>query len=236
MSIARILTAVLFGFVNAVLIATSSQAVGSEITAIDIALMPDAAMRDRAQAANAELRKNYPQGFALDASHNPHITLLQRYVKTADLDKVFDAADKVVKKEKPTNWKLTAFKYYYGKVDKTGLAGIVVKPNADLLRIQNELIKAVAPYSVPSGSADAFVTTSEEPTINKFTVDWVSTYIEKATGAKFSPHVTTGVGTIEFLDKLLAQPFAPFTFSPASVSVYKLGDNGTARKELKSLR
>lgn len=132
-------------------------------------------------------------------------------------------------------WRLNAFKYYYGKGDKTGLAGIVVKPTANLLRLQRELIEAVAPYSVPTGNAAAFVTTPEEPSINKFTIDWVSSYVEKASGKNFNPHVTTGIGTIAFLDKLLAEPFQPFSFSPAGVYVYQLGDNGTARKELTSL-
>ena len=39
-------------------------------------------MMNRAQADNARLRANYPAGFALDAEHRPHITLVQRYVRT----------------------------------------------------------------------------------------------------------------------------------------------------------
>ena len=34
---------------------------------------------------------------------------------------------------------------------------------------------------------------------------------------------------------MLAEPFDVFTFSPASASVYQLGNFGTARKELKAL-
>jgi 2'-5' RNA ligase superfamily len=211
------------------------QAKESEITAIDIALKPDAVMYQHAQLANAELLKDYPQGFSLDASHNPHITLLQRYVKTADLKSVYDAASQVVRKEKPTDWKLEAFKYYYGKSGKTGLAGIVVKPTPDLVRLQKELIEAVAPYAIPSGDASAFVTTAEDPDIGKFTMEFVSAYVERASGEKFNPHVTTGIGTVATLDKLLAQPFNPFSFSPAGVCVYHLGNHGTARALLKNL-
>jgi hypothetical protein len=35
------------------------------------------------------------------------------------------------------------------------------------------------------------------------------------------------------LDKLLAEPFTPFTFSPAGAAVYQLGPYGTAAKKLK---
>ena len=215
--------------------AGASRAADSTVTAIDIVLKPDTTMCQHALEANAQLLKDYPKGFALDASHNPHITILQRYVKTADLESVYDAANRVVQKEKPTRWKLNAFKYYYGKIGNTGLAGIVVKPTPDLLRLQEELIEAVAPFTVPTGTAAAFVTTPEEPDINKFTRDFVASYVTVAAGRKFNPHVTTGVGSIEYLDKLLAEPFPAFSFKPAGVSVYQLGDNGTARRELKTL-
>jgi hypothetical protein len=85
----------------------------SNVTAIDILLEPDATMIRQAQAANARLLKNFPKGFALGGSHAPHVTVLQRYVNTADLDKVYAAAGKVFAKENPTSWKLKAFKYVY---------------------------------------------------------------------------------------------------------------------------
>jgi len=83
------------------------------VTAIDIVLEPDAVMVGHAAAANERLLKVYPKGFALGKTHHPHISCLQRYVRTADLDKVYDAVGKVLADEKPTTWKLTAYKYYY---------------------------------------------------------------------------------------------------------------------------
>jgi hypothetical protein len=47
--------------------------------------------------------------------------------------------------------------------------------------------------------------------------------------------VITGIGTVDYLNKLLAEPFDRFTFSPAAASVYQLGNYGTAQKELKPL-
>ena len=44
---------------------------------------------------NARLLGDYPQGFPLDAAHHPHISMLQRFVVTADLDKVYNAAGTV---------------------------------------------------------------------------------------------------------------------------------------------
>ncbi|MGB7974817.1 MAG: hypothetical protein WCF81_10830 [Roseiarcus sp.] len=53
-----------------------------------------------------------------------------------------------------------------------------------------------------------------------------------AAGKRFNPHVTIGVATEKYLNAMLAEPFPPFTFSPASASVYQLGAFGTARKAL----
>ena len=83
------------------------------VTAIDILLEPDATMLQHAAANNARLRAVYPNGFALDATHRPHITMIQRYVRTTDLDQVYAAAGQVLARAKVNGMKLEAVKYYY---------------------------------------------------------------------------------------------------------------------------
>ncbi len=157
------------------------------------------------------------------------------YVYTASLDKIFAAAAKVLASEKVTSWKLKAFKYYYIPLKEIGLGGIVVEPTADLIRLQKELIDATAPFMAPAGSGTAaFATTPEEPEINPPTIDAVATYLAGHTGEHYSPHVTIGVGTVEYLDALLAAPFPTFTFSAVVVSAYQFGNFGTAAKQLNS--
>jgi hypothetical protein len=204
------------------------------LTAIDIVLEPDATMVRHADAANKRLLKEFPKGFSLGATHHPHISCLQRYVKTADLDKVYDAVGKVLAEEKPIDWKLKAYKYYYIPWKEIGLAGIVIEPTNDLIRYQKKLIDAVTPFTVKTGTAAAFVTTKEDPDINQPTIDYVATFVPKDTGKKFNPHVTIGIATQDYLKKMLDEQFEPFTFSPTGAAVYHLGNFGTARKQLKS--
>ena len=213
--------------------AETSSAKQNPITAIDIALEPDATMIQHAEAVNARLRKAFPKGFALDATHHPHVSILQRYVHTADLDKVYDAVGKVLADEKAAGWSLKAFKYYYIPWKDIGLAGIVVEPTDDLLKLQQKLIDAVAPFTAETGTAAAFVTTPEDPDVNKPTIDYIAAFVPKATGKNFNPHVTVGIASQDYLKKMLAEPFDVFTFSPAGASVYQLGNFGTARKKLK---
>jgi hypothetical protein len=65
-------------------------------------------------------------------------------------------------------------------------------------------------------------------------IKYVSTFVPQQTGERFSPHVSTGVAPLHYLDKMLAEPFASFTFSPAGAAVYQLGPFGTAAKKLKA--
>jgi hypothetical protein len=203
------------------------------VTAIDILLEPDATMLKHAEAVNARLLKVYPNGFALDATHRPHITLLQRFVRTADLDNVYAAAGKVLASAKVNGMKLDAFKYYYIPDRDSGLSGIVAKPTPELIKLQQDVIAAVAPFTVETGTSAAFVTTPDDPVINPALIDYVSAFVPASSGQHFNPHVTTGVASREYLDKMLAERFEPFTFSPAGAAVYQLGQFGTASKKLK---
>ena len=62
----------------------------------------------------------------------------------------------------------------------------------------------------------------------------MKSFVPDASGKKFNPHVTIGLAPQEFLKKMLDEKFETFTFSPAGVSVYQLGNLGTAQKKLKS--
>lgn len=202
------------------------------VTAVDIALEPDATMLQHAADANARLLKSFPKGFSLDETHHPHITMLQQFVRTDDLDKVFAAADAVLAKEKPAGWTLKAFKYYYIPAPPVGLAGIVVQPTDDLRRLQAELITAVKPYTVKTGTPAAFFSDADGRDIQKSLINYVANFVTDAAGKRFNPHVTIGVGTEAYLNKMLAEPFPSFTFSAMGASVYQLGTFGTARKKL----
>jgi hypothetical protein len=138
----------------------------------------------------------------------------------------------VLAKEDYTAWKLTAFEYYCIPMGPTGLMALEVKPTPDLLRLQRALIDAVGPFTVKTATAAAFYTTPAEPDIASSVIDYIAAYLTDHSGENFRPHVTIGIGTKAFLDALLAKPFADFTFSPASASVYQFGNYGAARRQL----
>jgi hypothetical protein len=209
----------------------STSANQKAVTAIDILLEPDATMLQHAEAVNTRLRSVFPKGFALDATHRPHITLVQRFVRTENLDKVYAAVGKVFTNANVTALKLKAFKYYYIPDKELGLSGIVIKPTPELLKLEQQVIDAVTPFAVKTGTSAAFVT-GDVPEVLPALITYVSEFVPKSSGKHYHPHVTTGLAPRTYLDKMLKEPFAAFTFSPAGAAVYHLGHFGTAAKKL----
>jgi 2'-5' RNA ligase superfamily len=215
-------------------IANAQQAAGENmVTAIDILLEPDATMLRHAEANNARLLKVFSKGFALDATHRPHISLIQRFVRTTDLDQVYAAAHQVLAAANVNEMKLEAFKYYYAPGGAIGIAGICAKPTPELLKLQADLIAAVAPFTVETGPIGAFTAPQDTAAMDALLIDYVSTFVPKMSGENYNPHVSTGVAPKEYLDQMLAEPFQAFTFSPSGAAVYQLGPFGTAAKKLK---
>jgi hypothetical protein len=205
------------------------------VTAIDILLEPDATMLQHSADNNARLLKVYPKGFSLDATHTPHITMLQCFARTADLDKLYAAAGQVLSRANVRAMKLEAFKYYYAPAGPVGIAGICAKPTPEILKLQADIIAAVKPWMVETGPIGAFTAPHDDAATDAAIIQYVSTFVPKMSGENYNPHVSTGVAPTAYLDQMLAEPFKPFTFSPAGAAVYQLGPFGTAAKKLKQL-
>ncbi len=153
-------------------------------------------------------------------------------MRTKDLGAVYAAVERVFDNEQPAGWQLEATGYYYLNFNNMGLAGIVIKPTPELRRLQQEVIDAVAPYTEPDGTSAAYVTSPDSPNVNAPTLQYVKTFVPERNGKNFNPHVTAGVGQLDFVAQMKAAPFKPFKFKIAGAAVFHLGNFGTAQKQL----
>lgn len=183
----------------------------------------------KANAVNASLRGNYPGGYSLDATHAPHVTLLQRFVRAKDLHTVESAVKKVIDAERPAGLQLKATGLVYAMSAGVAVTLIAVERTPDLAALQQKVADAVASFSVSGGTAAAFIDTAPGADI----VPYVETFVPKHSGANYFPHITAGVATEDFVKALKAQPFDVVTFRPTGVAIYQLGNFGTASKKLK---
>jgi hypothetical protein len=208
----------------------------SDLTAIDILINPDDATLDRAREVNTRLRQSVPDGFALDVTHQPHITTLQRYVRTAEMAHVCDAVDQTIAATDAASltFRAVAIRHAAWGVPGQGLAVFQVEPSPPVLDYQARLLAAISPYVESGGTSAAFVTDAGDPDIGQTTLDWVERYDHDQIGAKYIAHLTVGFATLEDLTAIEAAPFKSFAIHPTSVAVYHLGNNGTARTQLRA--
>ncbi|MFI8081968.1 hypothetical protein ACIF6L_14405 [Kitasatospora sp. NPDC086009] len=207
-----------------------------DLTAVDILVNPDETTMRHAHAWNARMRQSVPDGFALDASHQPHITTLQRYVRTTDLDDAYQAVHRTLAATdtRTLSYRAVAIRHADWGVPGQGLAVILLRPGPQVLDFQAALLAAITPFTESGGTAAAFVTDPGEG-ISQSTLDWVAGYVPHQIGPdRYTAHITVGFATLDDLKTIEAEPFDAFTVRPATVAVYQLGNSGAARKLLRS--
>jgi 2'-5' RNA ligase superfamily len=207
-------------------------AASDRLVAIDVLLEPDATMVSAAEAWNARLREQAPEGFELDATHQPHITLLQQYVAEADLDVVLAAVGKVAARHDVDALRLTAIGLYHIPTGEIGLQGITIEPSRELLALQADVVEALAPYRQSGGDEAAFVPDPTGTAFDPLLFKYVESFVPAQTGEKYNPHVTTGIAPRAWLEAREAEPFKPFTFGVDGIATYQLGNFGTASRRL----
>ena len=223
-----LMSAAVLMMVSAGIPASAAGAEDNRLIAIDILLQPDRTMIREARAVNARLRGDFPAGYELDATHAPHVTLLQRFVRVKDFDAVTAALNKALAEERPTELPLKATGYDYGLWSGRAVTAIFLERSPGLMRLQQKVADTIAPFAVTDGTAEAFV----GPRINPETIAWVKDFVPSSSGAKYAPHVTAGVAGEPFVKQLKAESFTEFTFRAQGVAIYQLGNFGTAAAKL----
>jgi hypothetical protein len=215
------------------LIASAYPAIAQDkLVAIDVLLEPDERMIKVAEAWNERLRERLPAGFSLDETHRPHITLLQQYVAEKDLDAVAAAVKTLAASVNLDEMTLTANGLYHIPSGETGLQGITIKPSGDSVALQAKVIEAMEPFRKSGGDQGAFVPDPTGTPFDPILFTYVDTFAEEQAGENFNPHVTTGTGPLEWVKAREEEPFELFEFGVKKLTVYKLGNFGTAAEPL----
>lgn len=203
------------------------------VTAISILLELDSRMLDQFSEENKEIMKVFPGGFASPESQPPHIVLVQGFVRSSDLNQVYEAADRVLAGFDLLSLPFDAYQLNFAA--QSGRVSILTKPILELSKLQRELWKALAPFTLNTGSSSAFVTTPDDLLIAASRIEEVTTFASKLGGEQFSPEIALGVVPIHQIEMKNTQIIRPFSFKASKAAVYQLGQAGPAKK-LKSLR
>ncbi|MEM0517274.1 2'-5' RNA ligase family protein [Aequorivita flava] len=200
------------------------------IIAVDVLLIPSEEMQAQAFQLNSLIYKNNPETIKLDENHVPHITLLQCFINESDLPKVNKALEGLFETIKEENFKAESLFYYEEKEESFSM--IRVENSKALMEIHKKSIELLKPFIVANGSENSFVQNPDGSAISKSTVTYVPAFVLEHSYENFDPHISLGVADVSLLDSLAAHIFKPIKFRAASVSLYQLGDHGTAQKLL----
>lgn len=203
-----------------------------DLVAVDVLLEPDAKMVERAITANARLKRDYPEGYTLGKLQVPHVTLVQRYVHQQDLPAMHAAVAKVCERTNPRDLELEATGIASSAWNGLQITSIAVARTIELDQFQADIVEAVEPFAVEKGTTKAFTTNNELPRVENDIVQYVETFVPKASGENYHPHVTIGAAPNTIVARMKAAPFEKFAFKPVGVAAYHLGSFGTAQKKL----
>lgn len=200
------------------------------IIAVNILLTPDKELYEHAVYLSELMSDNNPKTLVLNSSRIPHITLVQAYINATDLPQITEALKDLRSTISLEN--LMAESLVFSKEKDTSFAMIRIGKSKPLLKLHEEVIALVKPFVVKNGSEASFVSNAEGREIDQFTIDYVPEFIAKYSYEKYDPHLSLGVADTEFLEKLTKNEFKSMHFKPASLSIYQMGEYGTAQKQL----
>lgn len=207
----------------------------AQMIAINILLLPEPAAAERARALNARLHMATP-GFALDATHVPHVSLLHLVVRASEVEPLRAALRNSITTAELSKVPLRAAGYDSGPWNGGTMVSIRIERSPQLAALQSAVLSAAAPFaqsdSIDPGMFDTSGGSPRDSTVNAETIDYVRTFRGKRTGEHFSPHITVGLALPETAQRLRAEPFEPGSYRIESLAIYQLGNDGTARREL----
>jgi len=192
--------------------------------AVDIVLLPDEAMTDKAIKTNAELVRKYYSEIVLDKSNClPHISIVMGCIEDSDIGAAGEILEKIA--EQNPMGKLNVIGVQVTENAKGEKASVFnVERTPQLQAIHEKVSQELARYFSYDVTGNMIYGNDE---IAETTLLWIKNYREESSFEKFSPHITIGYGQAEALAR-------PIEFRASQLALCHLGNHCTCRKVLVS--
>jgi 2'-5' RNA ligase len=195
------------------------------IKAVDVVLLPDEAMTNRAIEANTELVRKYGTEIVLDKSNClPHISLAMGCIEDSDISAAGKVLEEIAEQNPAGELKVVGVQVTEDtKGEKT--SAFKVEKTQQLQSIHERISQELTRYFSSDVTRD-MIYGSEK--VAETTLLWIKNYREKSSFERFSPHITIGYGQ--------AEEFAgPIEFRASQLALCHLGNHCTCRKVLVSV-
>ena len=190
--------------------------------AIDVVLLPDDAMMDKAIEANRELVRAYGAKIVLNKDCCvPHISMAMGCIDDKDVPAIENILREIGEKISLGPMKVVGIHASTSSSGETVSAFEVAKTDA-LQHLHEEITTTLTSYLSYDVSAAMLYDPAE---VREPTLEWIRNYRLKSSFANFFPHITIGYGQIGGLS-------LPIEFIAEKLALCHLGNHCTCRKVL----
>lgn len=197
----------------------------SKVT-IDIVLLPDESMADRAIEVSELLSLKFNEKILLNKERClPHISLAMGAIDESDLPEVSKILQEIASDLRA--FELTADSYR-GSKNSSGevVSEFTVENTTELQSLHEMVMTKLKPFLTYDVSVDmAF----SPPVVEEITLSWIKNYAEESSFENFRPHITVGFGKVDKVN-------TPVSFSVSTLALCHLGNYCTCRKVLFSTK
>jgi 2'-5' RNA ligase len=193
--------------------------------AVDIVLLPDEAMTDRAIEANTELVRKYGAEIVLDKkSCLPHISLAMGCIEDSNISTAGKVLQQIAEQNPVGKLKIAGVQVAEN-VKGEKVSAFKVEKTQQLQAMHERVSQELNAYFSFDVTSD-MIYGSED--VADTTLLWIRNYREKSSFERFSPHITIGYGQAEELAE-------PIEFRASQIALCHLGNHCTCRKVLVSV-
>ena len=192
--------------------------------AVDVVLLPNEAMTDKAIEANAKLVAKFGSEIVLNKKDClPHISLAMGCADEKDIDSVGEFLRTIA--EKHSLGELTV-KGIRTTVNSRGESVLLfeVEKTEELQQLHQEVMRELGPYLSYDVRSDMIYGDED---VSETALLWIANYRERASFDKFFPHITIGYGKPDNLSFSMK-------FTASKLALCHLGNHCTCRKILLS--
>ena len=194
--------------------------------AVDVVLLPDETMTNRAIEINKRLVRDYPQEIVLDQRTGlPHISLAMGGIDETDIGAIGQSLEESAQKTAVRQLRII------GVLSSTNPRGqttsvLEVERTDALQALHERIMRETKPFFRYEVTEDMILSDVVAPS----TLDWIRNYPQKAGYEHFSPHITLGYGTLP------ADVSFPIPFTVTRLALCHLGNHCTCRQLLAAAR
>ena len=194
--------------------------------AVDVVLLPDETMTDRAVEINAELVKTFGAEIVLNKVNClPHISLAMGCIEEKDIASVEKILEAIAGETPPGHLKVLGIRNSGNSKGETVSVFEVVR-TSQLQRLHENVMEKLAPYLSSEVTADMIYGNEE---VAESTLMWIENYRQNSSFENFFPHITIGYGRTQY-------QMQPDTFAASKLALCHLGNHCTCRKILVSVK